>query len=113
MVLALACRLKPCSRSSRATVSAPTGCPALLSSAASLRVDSVVQHNGEQGSPRRVGSTSASSAASSAGSVAGSGFRPPPPPRPPPPRAPPGSPPAPPPPHPPPPPPPPRAPPAG
>src|SRR4051812_45229645 len=78
MVLALACRLKPCSRSSRATVSAPTGCPALLSSAANRRVDSVVQHNGEHGSPRRVGSTSASSAASSAGSVAVSGLRPPP-----------------------------------
>src|SRR4051794_20503073 len=78
MVLALACRLKPCSRSSRATVSAPTGCPALLSSAASLRVDSVVQHTGERGAPRRVGSTSASSAASRAGSVAVSGLRPPP-----------------------------------
>jgi hypothetical protein len=38
----------------------------------------VVQHNGEQGSPRRVGSTSASNAASSAGSVAVSDLRPPP-----------------------------------
>ena len=38
----------------------------------------MVQHNGEQGSPRRVGSTSASNAASSAGSVAVSGLRPPP-----------------------------------
>src|SRR3954454_52145 len=38
----------------------------------------LVQHNGEHGSPRRGGSTSASSAASSAGSVAVSGLRPPP-----------------------------------
>src|SRR5674476_1163924 len=78
IVLALPCRLKPCSCSSRATVSAPTRCPAEVSSPASLRVDSVVQHSEDSGSPRRVGSTSLSSATSSAGSVAVTVLRPPP-----------------------------------
>ena len=78
MVLALPCRLKPCSRSSRATVSGPTRCPTAASPPASLRVDSVVQHKGDSGSPRRVGFTSAKSAATSPGSVSVADLRPPP-----------------------------------
>jgi len=43
-----------------------------------LRVEQVVQHSGDSGSPRRVGSTSASSASTNAGSVAVTFLRPPP-----------------------------------
>lgn len=53
-------------------------CLDVVSSSASLRVDSVVQHNGDCGSPRRVGSTSASNAARNPGSVRVAVSRPPP-----------------------------------
>lgn len=59
MVLGLACRLKPSSRSSPATVSAETRWPRRVSSAASFRVDFVVQRTGDIGSPRSSGSTNA------------------------------------------------------
>src|SRR5512133_3336624 len=42
----------PRPRGSAATVSAPTGCPCRVSSAASFRVDLHVQRNGDSGSPR-------------------------------------------------------------
>ncbi len=77
-VLALACRLKPSSRSRPATVSAETRCPWRVSSADSFRVDFVVQRSGDIGSPRSSGSTSASSAGRSPESSTAAFFRPPP-----------------------------------
>lgn len=77
MVLALACRLKPSSRRRPATVSAETRCPWRVSSAASFRVDFVVQRRGDIGSPRSSGSTSASSAGLSPESSSAAFFRPP------------------------------------
>lgn len=76
MVLALACRLKPSSRRRPATVSAETRCPWRVSSAASFRVDFVVQRRGDIGSPRSSGSTSASSAGLSPESSSAAFFRP-------------------------------------
>src|SRR6266516_4978315 len=77
-VLALPCRLNPSSRSRSPTVSAETRCPWPVSSWASLRVDFVVQRNGDIGSPRSSGSTSASSADRSPGSTSAVFLRPPP-----------------------------------
>jgi hypothetical protein len=76
MVLALACRLNPSALSSLPTVSGETGCPALVRASASRAVDSVVQHNADSGSPRRVGSTSASNPATSPGSFTVAAGRP-------------------------------------
>src|SRR5215469_12469795 len=82
--LALPCRLNPCSRSRSPTVSAPALCPWAVSSAASAPVDFTVHRNGEPGSPRSSGSTTASSAGTSPRSTSAA-FLPPParPPRPP------------------------------
>ena len=78
-VLALACRLNPCSRSSFATVRADTGCPAAVSSPASVRIDFVVHRSGDSGSPRsaRLHQPQQRRAATRIG-VLGRGFRPPP-----------------------------------
>ena len=78
MVLALPCRLKPSSRSRSATVSAPARWPCRPSSPASARSDFVVHRNGDIGSPRSSGSTSASNAGRSPGSRSASRLRPPP-----------------------------------
>ena len=77
-VLALPCRLKPSSFSSFATVSGPARCPCRVSPAARFRSDRVVHRNGDSGSPREPGSTSASSAGRSPGSALASCLRPPP-----------------------------------
>src|SRR4029453_4301247 len=66
----------PRPRGSAATVSAPTGCPCRVSSAASFGVDFTVQRNGDSGSPRRSGSTSASRAGTRPGSRSRSRLRP-------------------------------------
>src|SRR3954465_4735124 len=57
-----------------------------VSWAANFAVDLVVHRNGDSGSPREIGSTSASSAATRSGSVTAIGGGPPPRPPPPPPR---------------------------
>lgn len=55
---------------------APAGWPSACSSSASVRVDFDVHRNGDCGSPRVAGSTSASNAPANDGSVSVSGGRP-------------------------------------
>src|SRR5260370_29925562 len=78
MVLALPCRLNPSWRSRSPTVSAEPLWRWRVSSAASVRVDIVVQRSGDIGSPRSCGSTRASSAGRSPGSRSAARLRPPP-----------------------------------